>query len=474
MSVVVCASVITASLALVVEDLIPHQADDGRVVPLRWVVFAGALLGLLLALWVRTVVNRRRGTLFHIHLLDEAMPDLRRTSVALAGARRMSMRAVTRWIDLGAHAHDDVIDLAEHCREVATTVEDAVNEDRDDTGSVLAPNMLWPTALAVGGYLPRADQLRLLELPPNDTADEIEFDLNPQDTDAVVRHDEPDLEQCTGRVGVWLAFTPAAAHFSRERFAELGVTTVHTLSYKGRIPPPKSTSLTGQDMTTISREIAQYLERIKAQAGERELVVIAMIPKAVALALGWHLAQSRFRFFRGTHLMHYDRPRDRFFSMRVRPSQPTHPPRPLARPAAHRESPLRNLTPYQLDMVTQHGTVTLPPTEQAPRITETTGEAEAVTVGGTAVPVLHAAQGEVADLPDPEPGVLLVVSRFVAALFPDRDDLLVPVDEVRDGTGRITGCRSLARLVTTTTAPCSAASGHGQEQPDTDNDPART
>lgn len=51
--------------------------------------------------------------------------------------------------------------------------------------------------------------------------------------------------------------------------------------------------------------------------------------------------------------------------------------------------------------------------------------------------------GEVVGLPAPVRGVRYVVSILVAERLPDRDDLLVPGEQVRDAAGRIVGCRSL-------------------------------
>jgi hypothetical protein len=54
------------------------------------------------------------------------------------------------------------------------------------------------------------------------------------------------------------------------------------------------------------------------------------------------------------------------------------------------------------------------------------------------------------DLPDPEPGVYLVVSMVIPAVAAARrrwtGDLLVPGQQMRDLSGRIVGCRSLARV----------------------------
>lgn len=52
--------------------------------------------------------------------------------------------------------------------------------------------------------------------------------------------------------------------------------------------------------------------------------------------------------------------------------------------------------------------------------------------------------GDVVGLPEPEDGTVYVVSVLVAERLPHRTDLRVPGGQVRDGDGRIIGCRSLA------------------------------
>ena len=54
--------------------------------------------------------------------------------------------------------------------------------------------------------------------------------------------------------------------------------------------------------------------------------------------------------------------------------------------------------------------------------------------------------GEVVDLPEPQKDVFLVVSRLVASACPERSDLLVPGPLVRDGEGKVIGCRGLSIL----------------------------
>ncbi len=51
--------------------------------------------------------------------------------------------------------------------------------------------------------------------------------------------------------------------------------------------------------------------------------------------------------------------------------------------------------------------------------------------------------GEVTGLPEYHPFVYYIVSAMVKSALPNRTDLLVPAEQVRDSNGLIIGCRSL-------------------------------
>lgn len=53
--------------------------------------------------------------------------------------------------------------------------------------------------------------------------------------------------------------------------------------------------------------------------------------------------------------------------------------------------------------------------------------------------------GEPEGLPEFKEGVFYIVSQLVKNALPDRTDLLVPAEVVRDGNGNIIGCKSLGR-----------------------------
>ncbi|GAA0719405.1 hypothetical protein Drose_05730 [Dactylosporangium roseum] len=88
--------------------------------------------------------------------------------------------------------------------------------------------------------------------------------------------------------------------------------------------------------------------------------------------------------------------------------------------------------------------VILPPCDRPPRLGETEiGRVRPV----DGVPVVDIRFGGGEGLPAPERGVWLVVSRPVAMVNRDRDDLLVPHEVVRDLDGRTLGCRAFGRPV---------------------------
>jgi hypothetical protein len=57
------------------------------------------------------------------------------------------------------------------------------------------------------------------------------------------------------------------------------------------------------------------------------------------------------------------------------------------------------------------------------------------------IPLVTKTPGEVVGLPEPEEGKFYVVSALVQGALRQRRDLLVPDDLVRDGEGRVIGCR---------------------------------
>lgn len=102
-----------------------------------------------------------------------------------------------------------------------------------------------------------------------------------------------------------------------------------------------------------------------------------------------------------------------------------------------------NLTPHEVMFILEDGKrVKIPASGKVARLTTSTkivGE-----VGG--IPITETVFGEIQDLPDPTPDEVYIVSSLVAGRVPDRRDVFIPNESVRDDSGRIVGCRSLGRI----------------------------
>lgn len=109
---------------------------------------------------------------------------------------------------------------------------------------------------------------------------------------------------------------------------------------------------------------------------------------------------------------------------------------------------LRNLTPHSVTIHLVDGTlVELLAERPTPRrAVERTAEGAETTAIGPVATTRTRLLDQVLDLPEPTPGVWLIVSSRIAEARPDRADLRFPDDHVREN-GRVVGCRALGRIV---------------------------
>ena len=108
-----------------------------------------------------------------------------------------------------------------------------------------------------------------------------------------------------------------------------------------------------------------------------------------------------------------------------------------------------NLTPHAITLMPKGPdgpSVTIPPSGQVARCAVDRVQVDTVTVDGITVPVNQTRFGEVSDLPDPRPDTIYVVSALVAQAVPDRQDVFIVDDAVRDDQGRIIGAKALAHV----------------------------
>lgn len=105
-----------------------------------------------------------------------------------------------------------------------------------------------------------------------------------------------------------------------------------------------------------------------------------------------------------------------------------------------------NLTPHPINFITDVGTLVIPTSGTVARVSEEKKVIGTVEADGFIVPVNRKKYGDVEGLPDPEEGTIYVVSLKVAEAVPDRPDVYIVDDTVRDSEGHIVGARALAHV----------------------------
>ena len=103
-----------------------------------------------------------------------------------------------------------------------------------------------------------------------------------------------------------------------------------------------------------------------------------------------------------------------------------------------------NLTPHSITFYDNAGSTVLT-VEPSGKVARCSVVREKVgTIAG--IPVNRSRFGKVENFPDPEEGTIYIVSALTAQAVPDRPDVYITDDAVRDEQGRIIGCRALAHI----------------------------
>ena len=103
---------------------------------------------------------------------------------------------------------------------------------------------------------------------------------------------------------------------------------------------------------------------------------------------------------------------------------------------------IRNLTPHTVNLRIDGQLVEYSPAGPAPRI----ATSEVAIEGDYPFEAVRVEYGDIQDLPEPEPDVVLIVSKMCCDARPERPDLWYPTRLIRDDAGRIVGCEALAHL----------------------------
>jgi hypothetical protein len=106
---------------------------------------------------------------------------------------------------------------------------------------------------------------------------------------------------------------------------------------------------------------------------------------------------------------------------------------------------IKNMTPHGVNIIDKEGGVlmTFPSMGQI-RLSQETERVGSLSVEGAEIPLSRTSFGGV-DIPEEDGETIYIVSSLVCQARPDRGDLLIVNETVRDDNGCIIGCRSLSR-----------------------------
>lgn len=100
-----------------------------------------------------------------------------------------------------------------------------------------------------------------------------------------------------------------------------------------------------------------------------------------------------------------------------------------------------NLTPHAVDIYTRDGYIQhVEPSGQLARLVETREQCDDI----DNIAVSRAEYGEIEGLPEPQKGVIYIVSALTLSQCQHREDVFAPGPAVRDDKGRIIGCEGLS------------------------------
>lgn len=158
---VVAGAAATSFGGLVAEDAVPVPDPEN---PVKSMLVEGRFIGLVISigfvlwsLWLLTHYRRNRGTLYYLRFQNETNPDYHEEVVDKARSEYMDFRSVSAWCDPGIEEEKDssssryhVVDVRKQLNEMSAEFQRTTNDDAGDSGFDIAPNLLFPAALALG------------------------------------------------------------------------------------------------------------------------------------------------------------------------------------------------------------------------------------------------------------------------------------------------------------------------------------
>lgn len=107
---------------------------------------------------------------------------------------------------------------------------------------------------------------------------------------------------------------------------------------------------------------------------------------------------------------------------------------------------LVNLTPHDVNIIIEDKTLTIATSGTIARCEVTREKTQEIKAEDFQIPINKTVFGEVENLPKPQENTLYIVSSLVAQAVPNRSDVVIPDDTVRNDKGQIIGCRGLAHI----------------------------
>jgi len=104
-----------------------------------------------------------------------------------------------------------------------------------------------------------------------------------------------------------------------------------------------------------------------------------------------------------------------------------------------------NTTPHSVVLIVNNERIVIPTSNLLIRLKEKRTKIGELEIDGTKVNI-NKVEYETTDLPPQQNDVYYIVSSIVANAFPNRNDLLIVDETIRDDKGVIIGCKSFAKI----------------------------
>lgn len=147
-ALVLFGSAAAAFAGLVAEDMFPGR-DAWLTTEWKWVRVGSLAVAVAAAfLAVRRLIRRRqlRGTLYYLRMQSDTNEDYHAKAIEEAAKDYLGFRAMAAWCDPG----DGTVDVRRQVDRLSVELQRSTNDDANDSGFDIAPNLIFPVALAVG------------------------------------------------------------------------------------------------------------------------------------------------------------------------------------------------------------------------------------------------------------------------------------------------------------------------------------